>query len=185
MEVATKALTAAREWDLAQITQKKPIGAQHSNRNHRAPIQNSRTTTKCYIDAAWDASTGRAGLAWVIKDLSSGFQESDSQTADCVSSPLVAEALALRLGLKIAASKGISQILFLSDCSTLTRVISSKSQIKEIFGILKDIDQISSAFACSCFSHISHSQNRDADYLAKQALRAFSFSAFACNPMMG
>ncbi|XP_018464249.1 uncharacterized protein LOC108835502 [Raphanus sativus] len=177
MEIATKALVAAREWDIAQDTKEKPLAPDQEHRSHRRPQQPPPSTITCNIDAAWDSSTRRAGLAWLIKDTASNIQESGSQTIDSVASPLVAEALALRLGLQTAASKGISEILFLSDCSTLIRAISSNSQIKEIFGILKDINQISSAFACSRFSHISRSQNRDADFIAKQALRAFRFSA--------
>ncbi|KAF3531717.1 hypothetical protein DY000_02043464 [Brassica cretica] len=59
-----------------------------------------------------------------------------------------------------------------SDCLTLIRAIISKSQIKEIYGVLQDIDRLCSQFAFIHFRFISHSQNREADALAKQALKA-------------
>lgn len=126
--------------------------------------------TICKTDAAWNSTTNRAGLAWTLMDSQSHHLGSGSQTVDFVSSPLVAEAMALRLGISTAASKGSNDIVFLSDCSTLIRAINIKQSIKEIRGILRDIDHFSSSFAFIGFSHISRSQNRDADLLAKQAI---------------
>ena len=96
----------------------------------------------------------------------------------------MAEALDLRRGIDSAATKGISNIVVLFDCSTLIRAINSKHQIKEIFGILKDIDHLSSGFGSIHFSHIPHSQNKDADLLAKQALRALTISSIVLQPLV-
>lgn len=65
----------------------------------------------------------------------------------------------------------------------LIRAINSKSQIKEIYGILQDIDRLSSLFASIHFQHITRSQNKEADLLAKHGLKAhyhFSFSWWIC-----
>ncbi|KAL0711635.1 hypothetical protein Bca4012_018613 [Brassica carinata] len=129
------------------------------------------------IDAAWDSSSNRAGIAWIVTGDQSFQSTSGTASLDFVASPLVAEALALRLGIITAATQGFDNIIFLSDCLTHARAINCKQQIKEIFGILKDIEHLSSGFASIRFSHISRSQNRDADFLAKQALRVFPFSS--------
>ena len=84
--------------------------------------------------------------------------------------PLMAEALALRSGLLAAASLEITSIRVYSDCQTLIRAIQNKLQIKEIFGIVSDIMQISSAFESISFSFVPRSENQNADCLAKRAL---------------
>ncbi|WZZ58906.1 hypothetical protein YC2023_059013 [Brassica napus] len=86
--------------------------------------------------------------------------------------PLVAESIALLNGIEKALHSGINSVTIFSDCSMLVRAINSKSQIKEIYGILQDIDRLSSLFASTHFQHITRSQNKEADLLAKHALKA-------------
>lgn len=176
-EVAMRALVAAREWDLAQLSTEKSTKSEISGLITLPQRRGPQNMTTCKIDAAYDASTNREGITWIMTDPYSHRLGSGSQVVDCVSSPLQVEAMALRLGLSTAASKGSTNVSFLSDCSTLIRAILNKQQIKEIYGILKDINHLSSDFASIGFSHISRSHNRDADLLAKEALRAFSFAS--------
>lgn len=98
--------------------------------------------------------------------------QSGAQIVDSVSSPLMAETLALRHGMEVMLQSGIHTATIFSDCLTLIRVINSNSQIKEIYGVLQDIDRLSSKFASILFRFIPRSQNREADVLAKQALKA-------------
>lgn len=84
---------------------------------------------------------------------------------------LMAEALALPKEIKREVEMGISSITVFSDCSMIIKAINSNIQIKEIYGVLKDINCISSVFASIFFQHIPNSQNRETDFLAKQALR--------------
>ena len=72
-------------------------------------------------------------------------------------------------------------VAFLSDCATLIRAISIPNQLKEIYGVLQDIKSLSSSFDSITFNHISRSQNSDADFLAKQTLKAHVLSL--CLPM--
>lgn len=59
----------------------------------------------------------------------------------------------------------------LSDCATLIRAISSPNQLKEIYGVLKDIKSLSANFDSIVFNHISCSQNIEVDLLANQVLK--------------
>lgn len=109
---------------------------------------------------------------------------SGSQIVKHTASPLVAETLAIRWGLSTTVALEIPDISIHSDCSTFIQAINHKQQIKEAFRILKDIDHLSSAFVSLSFSHIPRLQNRDADLLAKQALRAHQ-SSHLSTPFMG
>ena len=61
----------------------------------------------------------------------------------------------------------ISDLQMLSDNSTLVRTINNDMQSSEIYGIVKDIQQISYAVVDITFSYVSCSFNGEADALAK------------------
>lgn len=64
-DLAIKALTAAREWDRAQPTSTKSASFGVSNQmssNQRSAYLSKIT---CKVDAAWDSSTKKAGIAWI------------------------------------------------------------------------------------------------------------------------
>lgn len=146
-DTATKSLSFAREWSQAQpnsqSTVSKPTG------NHIAPLQSNRSqpSTQCWIDAAWDASTSRAGVAWTLGDLHPFATRSGSRVIENVSSSLMAETLALKQGISSTLAMGISNITFLSDCQKLTIAINSNSPIREAYGVFQDIAFASSSFA--------------------------------------
>lgn len=98
-----------------------------------------------------------------------------------VTSPLIAEALALRSGIITAVDMGISDLQMLSDNLKLVRVINNGMQNSEIYGIVKDIQQISSAFVDITFSHVFRSLNGEADTLAKATL----ISSSVLDPSIG
>ncbi|KAF3507851.1 hypothetical protein F2Q69_00004818 [Brassica cretica] len=123
-----------------------------------------------FRNASWNVTTRRAGLAWIIATPTSTQTHDGSLCTENVKSPLMAEALALRSGLLAVASLDITSIRVYSDCQTLIRAIQNKLQIKEIFGIVSDIMQISSAFESISFSFVPRSENQKADCLAKRAL---------------
>ncbi|XP_018488051.2 uncharacterized protein LOC108858662 [Raphanus sativus] len=174
-DTATKILSSALEWDQAQVSMPSrhrsnaPPVLQPPNRDD---TQTQSQIASCFVDAAWDAACSRTGLACVIVQNPTQDHISESQIVDSVSSPLMAEAIALRRGLERALEERIPSIRVLSDCQTLIRAIVNKNQIKEIYGVLQDIDALSSLFSSVSFQHISRSQNRDADFSAKQLLKA-------------
>lgn len=59
----------------------------------------------------------------------------------------------------------------------LIRTISTQSQIKEIYGVLQDIKNLSANFDQIVVLHISRFQNRETDYLAKMILKPHRISA--------
>ena len=123
-----------------------------------------------FTDAAWNPSTGVAGLGWVIDDLVSPSQHSAVETS--VSSPLMAETLAVRTAMTFALSCRFESITIFSDSQILINLITRKMMNLEIFGVLKDIYLLSTAFKSITFSFIPHLQNAKADPVAKQTLWA-------------
>lgn len=121
-----------------------------------------------YTDAAWNASTGAAGLGWVIDDRVSTTQ--NSTTALHVSSPLMAEALAVRSAINFALSCRIEEISLFSDSQTLINIINRKEMKTETFGILQDIYHSAFSFKSISFNFIPRLNNDRADLVAKQAL---------------
>ena len=90
-------------------------------------------------------------------------------TQDFVTSPLIAEALALRSSLFSAVGMNLTEIHMFSDNSTLTRAINNDMHINEIYGIITDIQQIASVFVDISFFSFSRNLNSKADTLAKRA----------------
>lgn len=122
-------------------------------------------------DAAWDANRLRAGLAWVQIGESGTTIRKGASIQNFVNSPLIAEALALREGLFLAADQGIENLWIGSDNLTLIGAITDKTQRKELLGIIKDIHNLSAAFVSTRFFHIPREKVEEADALAKAFLR--------------
>ncbi|CAG7881669.1 unnamed protein product [Brassica rapa] len=98
-----------------------------------------------------------------------------------VSSPLVAEGLALREALICCITKGIRAVRCSSDSLQLVRALNEDSPIAEIYGIISDIRNLILAFDFVSFVWIQRSENKAADALAKQALVDATFVASPLN----
>lgn len=168
-DVVLKGLTLAQEWIQAQSFNQKGLKGLLQEVRGQQDEEGSPTPT-CYTDASWNATTKKSGSAWIISYSPEASLREGSAIVDNVSSPLMAEALALRSGLIAAAELNITELRVCSDCQKLIRAIKNKHQIKEIFGIVTDIMQIASVFISISFVFVPRSENRRADSLAKRAL---------------
>ncbi|KAG5373630.1 hypothetical protein IGI04_043051 [Brassica rapa subsp. trilocularis] len=171
MEVATKGIRLAREWNMAQ--DKKKATKNTPPRLHRPPRASvsPAVLTIGKSDAAFDNRSHRAGFAWNFTDSAGTMIIQGSKIQDSIGSPLIAEALALRSAILSAVNSEVTHLKMFSDNSTLVRAITNDTQASEIFGIVNDIQQMTSAFVEISFSHFPRLQNIDADLLAKQTLR--------------
>ncbi|XP_056847377.1 uncharacterized protein LOC130498056 [Raphanus sativus] len=183
MEVATKSIVAALEWNQAQDKAKE---------NQTVPTvaeqrqgQSSLRPHRCFVDAAWDASSHRAGVAWRLTSNQSGPPLSGTRIIENVGSPLMAESIALQEGISQSIALGLTSVTFFSDCATLIRAITSQNQVKEIYGVLQDIKSLSTSFDSIGYNHIPRSQNRDVDLLAKRALKASSLPSVSSFRLLG
>ena len=169
-ETILKAIQDAREWQSAQDPSPQKSSSFPSKRASPEPPP---STLVIHSDAAWQGSSQRAGLGWTFSMMGNTFRRN---TARCehVSSPLVAEALAVRSALSLAVSLGFQDVLLLSDCQTLVKAISQKQTLLEIFGILWDISEYCNSFNSFCCCFIPRSSNVEADALAKDSLTLYS-----------
>ncbi|KAL0796126.1 hypothetical protein Bca101_067503 [Brassica carinata] len=176
-EVSTRGLRLAQEWIVAQgnLEQKEQrirslSGAKGDTDYRRSSSgNNTGSTSICRTDAALDKTSKRAGLAWIISNGPNTEAMQGSLTEDRVSSPIVAEALALRSGLIAAVERDLTRIKLYSDNITLIRAIKFETQAKEIYGIIHDIQRISSAFIEISYHHLSRNLISDVDLLAKKS----------------
>ncbi|KAL0642066.1 hypothetical protein Bca4012_103493 [Brassica carinata] len=97
----------------------------------------------CQTDAAWDKST-KAGICWIFTSTESTPEYSGTKAIKSVSSPIMGEALAVKLALQSAASLGIKTLTISSDNQTLIRVLNNKLFDKEIYEIAHNISSFSS-----------------------------------------
>ena len=135
------------------------------------PIPRRSGSLSVFTDAAWNNTTGAAGLSWIADDLVSHSQH--SATAYHVSSPLMAEALAVRSAINFSLARGVEAISIFSDSQTLIKIINRQEMKTEIFGILHDIYHSALSFKSVKFSFIPRLANNNADSVANQALWAF------------
>lgn len=89
----------------------------------------------------------------------------------------MAEALAIRSALLHALDAVFPRICVKSDCQALVAAITSKYHPKDLYGISRDIEQLSYSFDRIVFAFIPRNLNVLADSLAKSVLYFVSASA--------
>ncbi|KAG2251755.1 hypothetical protein Bca52824_081891 [Brassica carinata] len=146
MDIFSKAISSAREWNNAQASLTSP----QVLRNLQSPPSHQPLTELPYFtDAAWISFEG---------DIL--FQR--SCVFEFITSALMAEALSIRSALVHASEAGIFKICIKSDCQALIA----------LFGIIRDIETLFLRFSCISFSFIPRSVNCMADTLAKSVLHS-------------
>ena len=131
--------------------------------------RNTDVETQCFVDAAWNAGSSDGGFGCIFKDNVNRILHHFSSNRSYVDSALVAEALAVKAGLKAARSLGLRKLAVRSDSKSLMMAINNKEKIVEAQGVMFDIAQLCNSSSIS-FDCVSRVNNADADALAKAAL---------------
>ncbi|KAF2587907.1 hypothetical protein F2Q70_00040821 [Brassica cretica] len=168
-EALIKAIKAAREWEAAQLAPQKALKLNLRSTPEKELPPNTIT---CNTDAAWIASSIKAGFGWIFFDSSDMEIHRGSSNQLHVSSACMAEALAVREALLHASSLGFTKIWLRSVSQVLIREINQKRGPTELFGVLSDIISLSSSFQFCCFSFLPRDLNGLADSIAKPQLCA-------------
>ncbi|KAG2331277.1 hypothetical protein Bca52824_002457 [Brassica carinata] len=166
--VLVKAVSSAREWYQAQAGL-----VCFSLQDHRGPEPPPMPpdVVFCNTDASW--SSQRAGLGWRFHHAATDRVTEGAHALDHVHSPLMAEALAMREAMVAAKRCSFTKVWFRTDSQELARAINSKSLSVELFGVLIDIEFLSSSFAFCFVFFIRGNSNVAADLIAKSALHGF------------
>ncbi|KAF3551099.1 hypothetical protein DY000_02005193 [Brassica cretica] len=109
-----------------------------------------------------------AGIGWIIKQAE--CTQSFQNTSSFVTSPLMAEGLAMRDAIRKCKELGIWRFRCESDSTQLIKALNSKMEPPELYGIIADIRLDCTTFDSVSFIWIPRLRNVDADRLAKQAL---------------
>ncbi|KAF3517486.1 hypothetical protein DY000_02063340 [Brassica cretica] len=117
----TRAISAAKEWAIAQTLSPPPLSRPFG----QFPLASNEPNPMvfCYTDASWIASTKHAGLAWIFTDRAKKELNRGSHFRNLISSPLLAESLAIRASLLHASALGYTNIWIHSDSQKLVRAL--------------------------------------------------------------
>ena len=166
IEIGSKAVRLAREWQIAQ-----PLKPEHRALQpiSRRSATNNVDMVICHSDASWSSHTKAAGCGWWFSDTAGTKLGQGSSTEQHVSSPLMAEAIAVREALLHAKTLQFTKICLKSDNQVLINALSSKIHPVEIYGLNLDIEALSATFSFLHFSFIPRRLNSVADLIAKSA----------------
>ncbi|ESQ50376.1 hypothetical protein EUTSA_v10002326mg [Eutrema salsugineum] len=125
---------------------------------------------RCFTDGAWQKETLNARIGWVIEipNFKRKLQKSDYVVF--VGSPLIAEAIAIKMALADAIDLEIRKLCVASDSKSLIQTITTKTLCPKIYGVLLDIFNLISFFSEIRFMYVPREANAQADALAKRAL---------------
>ncbi|MED6110387.1 hypothetical protein PIB30_042326 [Stylosanthes scabra] len=119
----------------SSVNQSEPAKKVQGNATWRPP---PRGWTKCNTDALFHLTSCRSSSTAVFRDHEGRLLTATTSTRFC-SSPLAAEALALRDVVMLTKNLQIDKALFETDNLNLIQAIKSKTVIPEIDAVLEDI----------------------------------------------
>ena len=156
-DILLQSICAMKEWEAASPNRPTTTLISPPIPHLPRPSMISVSTTVCHTDASWKVRA--AGLAWIFSDHAGTESSHKAISLNHVSSPLMAEALAIRGALLHATSIKITHICLHSDSQVLIQEICQRKLIMELYGVLSDIDSLSfpavSPFVSVCFNFIS------------------------------
>ena len=172
-EMILKAIKLAKEWQSAQPL---PASSSVSSKDYQlsnedqSPLQVQQNALLLVSDAAWNSSTCDGGLGWVALNHQGDSCFQGSSFRRYVASALVAEAMALKSGHDMAVTKGYKDVVCLSDSRCLVGLLTDKSSVIALKGLLHDICVLSYSLNSNSFKFIPRASNIIADRIAKNAL---------------
>jgi hypothetical protein len=130
------------------------------------------------VDAALFSSSRRMGIGVVARNHTGDCLLACSELLEMVTTPEIAEALALRRAVSLAGCEGFGKIMVVSDClSLIQRVNSSVLDRSNVGVVVQDIKFLARNFDEISFSHVRRHCNESAHILARSA-ESFSSSVF-------
>ncbi|KAF3492493.1 hypothetical protein DY000_02056014 [Brassica cretica] len=162
-DTLSSAIVLAREW-CANSKPGKALSC--GKRYHEIPPTPGATVIRS--DAAWCSSTRKAGLGWClnIQPQTRSFQKS----LEFVSTPLMAEGLALREAVITCRRLELKSLRFESDSAQLIKSLIQSPPTPELHSIVADVLAFCDKFESVSFVWIPRLKNMVADGLAKEAL---------------
>jgi hypothetical protein len=112
-------------------------------------------TVHINVDAALFSPSRQMGIGIVIRNHSGDCSIACSELVKEVTTPEVAEALAVRRALSFAKEEGFDKLVIASDCLSLVRRINSSELDRSQVGVVvQDIKAMATNFASPSFIHV-------------------------------
>ena len=176
-EVLGKALKHAREWHNSNLTT-SPHSVSRKDCSASVPQAQPRENEfLCFSDAAWNSATSAGGLGWTCSNSAGATLLQRSSPCPIVASALVAEALALKAGIKAAISLNIKDLVCHSDSKGLINLITGNTSVIALQEILHDISMLSNSMSSISLKFVPRCCNTITDRLAKETLFSVSNSS--------
>jgi ribonuclease HI len=121
------------------------------------------------VDAALFSSSKRMGVGVVIRDHIGNCLVACNQLLDEVTTPEIAEALAVRCALTLARDEGLDKIILASDCLSVVQRVNSSTRDRSLVGVVvEDIKAMAASMSSVTVRHISRLLNNLAHVLARR-----------------
>jgi ribonuclease HI len=122
------------------------------------------------VDAALFKSSNRMGVGVVIRSHSGECLSAISELVNEVTSPELAEAIAVRRALALAREEGFDKIMVATDCLSLVNRINNSILDRSFLGVvIQDIKKEATLFNSYSFFHVPRKRNVAAHVLARRS----------------
>jgi ribonuclease HI len=127
-------------------------------------------TVHINVDAALFSPSRRMGIGVVIRNHKGECSVACSELIQEVTTPEIAEALALRRALALARDEGFDKLVIASDCLSVVQRVNSSEVDRSMVGVvIQDIKALASGFSSVSFNHVYRPFNVSAHTLARSA----------------
>jgi hypothetical protein len=134
-------------------------------------------------DAAIFKEAGCRGAGVILRDHHGAFVVGCRQHVVGLSSPELAEAVALRRAVQLARDEGMDKVIFETDCLSLVQRLNSSTMDRSAVGMLvAEIKASGRGFMSISFRHVKRVFNQAAHLLAKSSLDVNSSCVFFSVP---
>jgi ribonuclease HI len=127
-------------------------------------------TVHINVDATLFSPSRRMGIGVVIRNHKGECSVACSELIQEVTTPEIAEAMALRRALALARDEGFDKLVIASDCLSVVQRVNSSEVDRSMVGVvIQDIKALASGFSSVSFNHVYRPFNVSAHTLARSA----------------
>jgi ribonuclease HI len=120
------------------------------------------------VDAAIFPVSRRMGVGVVIRDHNGVCLTACSEYQEEVTSPEIAEALALRRAITLAKDEGFTKIIINSDCLSVVNRVNALEDDRSLCGpVIHDVRKLMTSFTSCSINHVVRGLNVAAHIIAK------------------
>jgi len=125
---------------------------------------------KMNVDATVDVVNRRTWISVIVRDEEGQFVAAFQKKWECLFTPKMAEALAIREALQWLKIVGLQAVLVESDAQLVINSLAEHACMSSFDHLVQDIRNLASNFLCISFMLVKQSANRVTHLLTREAL---------------